>query len=108
MAVYTHRVQSVLTQEQYEALVELSQSTGKPLSVLIREAVEKTYLDWNLTHNKHDLRSRWETGHPSFPCSLDQLAIKGRHCNLRAEGFLPDQCTGQMGSIIAPQVMLIG
>jgi predicted DNA-binding protein len=45
MAVYTHRVQSVLTQEQYEALVELSQSTEKPLSVLIREAVEKTYLD---------------------------------------------------------------
>ena len=45
MAVYTRRVQSVLTQEQYEALLELSQSTGKPLSELIREAVEKTYLE---------------------------------------------------------------
>lgn len=45
MAVFTHRVQAVLTQKQYEALLELSESTGKPLSELIREAIEKTYLE---------------------------------------------------------------
>jgi predicted DNA-binding protein len=45
MALYNKRVQSVLTDEQYEMLVELSQSTGKPLSVLIREAVEKVYFE---------------------------------------------------------------
>ena len=45
MAIYTKRVQSVLTHDQYEALVELSQITGKPLSVLIREAVEKAYFE---------------------------------------------------------------
>lgn len=45
MAVFTHRVQAVLTQEQYEALQQLSESTGKPLSELIREAIEKTYLE---------------------------------------------------------------
>jgi predicted DNA-binding protein len=45
MALYNKRVQSVLTDEQYEMLVELSQSTGKPLSVLIREAVEEVYFE---------------------------------------------------------------
>lgn len=45
MALYNKRVQSVLTEEQYEMLVELSQSSGKPLSVLIREAVEQVYFE---------------------------------------------------------------
>ncbi len=45
MALYNKRVQSVLTDEQYEMLVELSQSSGKPLSVLIREAVEQVYFE---------------------------------------------------------------
>lgn len=45
MAVYTKRVQSVLTDEQYRALVELSERTGKAVSVLIREAVEEVYLE---------------------------------------------------------------
>jgi len=43
MAVYTRRVQAVLTEEQYKALSHLSAELGKPLSVLIREAVEKMY-----------------------------------------------------------------
>jgi hypothetical protein len=34
----------VLTQKQCDALVELFQNGKKPLGVLIREAVEKTYL----------------------------------------------------------------
>jgi len=45
MATYTRRVQAVLTEEQYEALSRLSEERGKPLSVLIREAVEKVYLE---------------------------------------------------------------
>lgn len=45
MALYNKRVQSVLTEEQYDTLVELSQSSGKPLSVLIREAVEQVYFE---------------------------------------------------------------
>jgi predicted DNA-binding protein len=44
MAVYTKRVQTVLTEVQYEALTQLADETGKPVSVLIREAVEDTYL----------------------------------------------------------------
>lgn len=43
MAVYTKRAQTVLTDEQYEALLELSERLDKPVSVLIREAVTKTY-----------------------------------------------------------------
>ncbi len=43
MAVYTRRVQAVLTEEQYKTLSHLSAELGKPLSVLIREAVEKMY-----------------------------------------------------------------
>lgn len=45
MAVYTRRIQAVLTEEQYQALSRLAEEMEKPLSVLIREAVEKVYLD---------------------------------------------------------------
>lgn len=44
MAQYTRRVQAVLTQDQYETLVELSENSGKPLSALIREAIQEVYL----------------------------------------------------------------
>ena len=43
MAVYTERVQTVLTQEQYEQLTQLAQQQQKPVSVLIREAIEQAY-----------------------------------------------------------------
>lgn len=43
MAVHTKRVQTVLTEEQYEALSRLSTEVEKPLSVLIREAIEEVY-----------------------------------------------------------------
>lgn len=43
MAIYTERVQTVLTKEQYERLIELAEQEQKPLSVMIREAVEERY-----------------------------------------------------------------
>lgn len=43
MAIYTERVQTVFTKEQYNLLLELSQQAQKPLSVMIREAVEERY-----------------------------------------------------------------
>lgn len=43
MAIYTERVQTVLTKEQYEQLMELAEQEQKPLSVMIREAVEERY-----------------------------------------------------------------
>lgn len=45
MAVYTRRVQAVLTEEQYQALSRLAEEMAKPLSALIREAVEQVYLE---------------------------------------------------------------
>lgn len=45
MAVYTKRVQTVLMEEQYAALSQLSLASGKPLSILIREAIEKVYFE---------------------------------------------------------------
>jgi hypothetical protein len=44
MAEYTKRVQAVLTEDQYAALADLSARSGKPISLLIREAVERVYL----------------------------------------------------------------
>ena len=44
MATYTERVQTVLTKEQYARLLALADQKQKPLSVLIREAVEEQYL----------------------------------------------------------------
>jgi predicted transcriptional regulator len=43
MANYTERVQTVLTKEQYERLMELAEQEQKPLSVMVREAVEERY-----------------------------------------------------------------
>ncbi|MBK7897184.1 MAG: hypothetical protein IPJ90_20325 [Anaerolineaceae bacterium] len=44
MANYTERVQTVLTKEQYDQLMELAEYEQKPLSVMIREAVVERYL----------------------------------------------------------------
>jgi hypothetical protein len=41
---FTRRVRVVLTGEQYDVLARLSTETGKPLSELIRDAVEQVYL----------------------------------------------------------------
>ena len=45
MAVYTRRVQAVLSKDQYETLYRIAEEEHKPVSVLIREAVEKVYLE---------------------------------------------------------------
>ncbi|RLD04167.1 MAG: hypothetical protein DRI56_11575 [Chloroflexota bacterium] len=44
MSVYTKRVQAVLTEKQHQTLLDLSTKSQKPLSVLIREAIEQVYL----------------------------------------------------------------
>jgi predicted DNA-binding protein len=44
MAVYIKRVQTVLTADQYESLSRLALEVEKPMSVLIREAIEAVYL----------------------------------------------------------------
>lgn len=45
MGIYSQRVQTVLTKEQYQQLLELAEQEQKPLSVLIREAVVEYYLE---------------------------------------------------------------
>ena len=45
MGAYTNRVQSVLSENQYLALQELSKKLHKPVSVLIREAIEQVYFE---------------------------------------------------------------
>ncbi len=45
MALYTERVQTVLTADQYEKLTRLAAERNMPISVLIREAIEKAYFD---------------------------------------------------------------
>jgi len=43
MRVYTHRAQTVLTADQYAALKQLAEEQKKPISLLIREAIEQVY-----------------------------------------------------------------
>jgi hypothetical protein len=45
MAVYNKRVQAVLTEEQFVLLNEMAAESGKTVSRLVREAVEKVYLE---------------------------------------------------------------
>ncbi|MBI3957830.1 MAG: hypothetical protein HY328_03395 [Chloroflexi bacterium] len=44
MAVYTVRVQAMLTEEQHNTLVECAHRAQKPVGVLVREAVQRVYL----------------------------------------------------------------
>lgn len=44
MTRYTRRVQAVLTEAQFQELAEIAKTAGRPVSVMIREAVETTYL----------------------------------------------------------------
>lgn len=43
MSLYTQRVQTVLSDDQFRQLSQTAAEMGKPLSVLVREAIEKTY-----------------------------------------------------------------
>jgi len=43
MALYTQRVQTVLTEDQFAKLARVVEETQKPMSVLIREAIEAMY-----------------------------------------------------------------
>jgi hypothetical protein len=43
MAIYTKRIQTMLTEEQNEKLSRLAEEQGKPVSALVREAIENTY-----------------------------------------------------------------
>ena len=43
MAIYSQRVQTMLTSEQYGVLTQLATQEQKPVSVLVREAIEKIY-----------------------------------------------------------------
>ncbi len=43
MGTYVRRVQTVLTEDAFQNLSRLAAETHKPLSVLIREAVEEAY-----------------------------------------------------------------
>jgi hypothetical protein len=45
MGTYVKRVQTLLTEEEYQDLSRLSADWQKPLSALIREAVEKVYFE---------------------------------------------------------------
>lgn len=43
MALHTQRVQTVLTDEQFRQLSQIAAETEKPISALVREAVEAVY-----------------------------------------------------------------
>lgn len=43
MALYSQRVQTMVTTEQYGVLTQLSTQEEKPVSVLVREAIEQVY-----------------------------------------------------------------
>ena len=43
MATYVKRVQTVLSEEEYESLARLAEERQKPVSVLVREAIQEVY-----------------------------------------------------------------
>jgi hypothetical protein len=79
MALYTRRVQTVLTEAQYQLLNQLSEELQKPVGVLIREAVEKIYIE---EAQRHRRRAALHT-----LLSLNAPAIDGM--NMRADSHPP-------------------
>ena len=57
MATYVKRVQTVLTEEEYQDLTRLAQEKRKPLSVLLREAVEAYFQQAALERRRAALKS---------------------------------------------------
>jgi len=43
VATYTERVQTMLSKKQFREITKLSRRTEQPISVLLREALNKTY-----------------------------------------------------------------
>ncbi len=43
MATFVKRVQTVLTPDQYATLETIAEESGKPISWLVREAIERVY-----------------------------------------------------------------
>ncbi len=58
MSTYTKRVQIMLTEGQYELLVAHARQANKPLSTLIREAVEQSLLTEIEQHRKEEALAR--------------------------------------------------
>lgn len=52
MATYVKRVQTVLTEAEFQELLNLSEEQGKPISQLIREAVEDSYFKKIVTRKR--------------------------------------------------------
>ena len=51
---YTHRIQVLFTEKQYETLEEIAVKSQKKLGTLIREAVEETYLKQEKAKRRKD------------------------------------------------------
>ena len=57
-SVRTKRVQTVLTKEQYELLLQVAKKEKKTVSALVRQAVEAEYLEEELrTTRQHALKN---------------------------------------------------
>ena len=54
MGAYVRRVQTVLTENEYRELARVSKVRHKPLSVLIREAVEEVYFEQAARERRRD------------------------------------------------------
>ena len=79
MRIYTQRVQTVLTAEQYTLLRRLSEEQGKPISVLVREAVERVYFEQAaLRHRRAALKSLLSLNAPVADWEqMEEEIIKG-------------------------------
>lgn len=54
----THRVQAVLSEERFEELSRIAEERHRPLSVLIRDAVEAVYLEDRGTPRRREVLDR--------------------------------------------------
>ena len=78
MATYVKRVQTVLTEEEYQNLTRLAEERSKPLSVLVREAVEAYFQQAALERRRAALKRllSMETPVSDWP-QMEEEIIRG-------------------------------
>ncbi|MBI3964857.1 MAG: hypothetical protein HY329_04395 [Chloroflexi bacterium] len=57
MGIYNRRVQAVLSDDQFARLSRLAAEAGEPISVMVRKAIETTYLQPDERRRRRDALS---------------------------------------------------
>ena len=81
---YSKKAQVLLTEQQYDTLIELAQESGKKLGTLIREAIEVVYMEKKRKENTAEAVDRL-LSLPKTPVPKDYQQWEKEYSGLKGE-----------------------